>query len=268
MKWNLWIHQTLVVMKVELKRYILARRWVGVYLAAFAPVVLFLFVGIRMQMRGTPLADLSEMYAFFYQTFMLRLAIFFSCALVFSQLFRGEMLEKTLHFYLLAPVKREVIAAGKFLAGSVAMALIFGVSTTLTNLLIFMPASSGTAFFLEGEGIPNLIRYIMVTTLACMAYGGVFTLTGLRFRNPVIPAIVIGVWEAFYFVLPATLQKLTVMHYLQSLLPLVIDGGPFSVVVDASSGLFSVLVLFSLAALFVWAAGKALCGTEITYSSD
>ncbi|HZI51177.1 MAG TPA: hypothetical protein VFE29_05095, partial [Terriglobia bacterium] len=104
--------------------------------------------------------------------------------------------------------------------------------------------------------------------LACVAYGGVFTLTGLKYRNPVIPAIIIGLWEAFYFVLPASLQKFTIMHYLQSLLPLVIDRGPFSVVVDASSGLFSVLILVSLAALLVWAAGKILIKTEITYSAD
>jgi ABC-type transport system involved in multi-copper enzyme maturation permease subunit len=265
---DLWIRQALVVMKVELKRYVLARRWLGVYFAAFGPVVLLLFVGIRMRWRGVSLSDLTEMYAFFYQTFMLRLAIFFSCALVFSQLFRGEVLEKTLHFYLLAPARREVITAGKFLAGSVAMSVIFGLSTLLTNLLIYLPAASGSTFFLEGDGIPNLIRYILATTLACLAYGGVFTLTGLWFRNPVIPALVIGLWEAFYFVLPGSLQKLTIMHYVQSLLPLVIDRGPFSVVVDASSGLFSVLVLLGVAGLLVWAAGKALRRTEITYSAD
>jgi len=268
MKRDLWIRQALVVMGVELKRYVLARRWIGVYFAAFGPVVLLLFVGIRMQWRGVSISDLTEMYAFFYQTFMLRFAIFFSCALVFSQLFRGEVLEKTLHFYLLAPVKREVIAAGKFLAGSAAMALIFGLSTLLTNILIYLPATSGTTFFLEGDGIPNLIRYVLATALACLAYGGVFTLTGLWFRNPVIPAIIVGLWEAFYFVLPASLQKLTIMHYLQSLLPLVIDRGPFAVVSDASSGVFSVLVLLSTAVLLVWAAGKALCRTEVTYSTD
>jgi|SRR5688572_23584276 len=268
MKRDLRIKQALVVMKVELKRYVLARRWLGVYFAAFAPVLLLLFVGIRMRWRGVSLSDLSEAYAFFYQTFMLRLAIFFSCALVFSQLFRGEMLEKTLHFYLLAPVRREVITAGKFLAGGVAMALIFGASTILTNIFIYLPASSAGTFFLEGEGLAYLIRYIGVTILACVAYGGIFTLTGLKYRNPVIPAIIIGLWEAFYFVLPASLQKFTIMHYLQSLLPLVIDRGPFSVVVDASSGLFSVLILVSLAALLVWAAGKILIKTEITYSAD
>src|SRR5262252_8980476 len=243
MKWNLWIRQALTVTKVELKRYILGRRWIGVYLAAYAPVALLLFAAIQMSRRVMSVADLSEVYAFFYQTFMLRLAVFFSCALVFSQLFRGEILEKTLHFYLLSPVRREVIAIGKFVAGAVAMSLIFTTSTILTNLLIYAPTSSMTNFFFEGAGISYLLRYVSVTVLACIAYGGVFTLTGLRFRNPVVPAIVVGLWEAFYFFLPETLQKLTIMHYLQSLLPLVIDRGPFSVVVDASSGVFSVLVL-------------------------
>lgn len=266
---NLWIRQVFTVMKVELKRYILGRRWIGVYLAAYAPVALLLFAAIQMSGRGSiPISDRSEIYAFFYQTFMLRLAIFFSCALVFSQLFRGEVLEKTLHFYLLAPVRREVIATGKFLAGSVAMSLIFTTSTILTNLLIYAPSSSGTQFFLEREGISYLLRYVVVTVLACLAYGGVFTFTGLRYRNPIIPAIIVGLWEAFYFFLPATLQKLTVMHYLQSLLPLVIDRGPFSVVVDASSAVFSVFVLIGIAALLVWAAGKVLRQTEVTYSAD
>jgi ABC-type transport system involved in multi-copper enzyme maturation permease subunit len=273
---NLWITQALTVMRVELKRYVLARRWIGVYLAAYAPVAMLLFAAVQMAARSErsmggrmpSIPDLSEVYAFFYQTFMLRLAIFFSCALVFSQLFRGEVLEKTLHFYLLSPVRREVIAIGKFLAGTVAMALIFSTSTILTNLLMYAAATSGPAFFFEGNGIPYLLRYLIVTVLACTAYGGVFTLTGLRFRNPVIPAIIVGLWEAFYFFLPETLQKLTIMHYLQSLLPLIIDRGPFSVVVDASSAVFSVLVLIGVAALLVWASGKLLCRTEVTYSSD
>ena len=271
MNWGLWAGQAVTIMKVELKRYVLGRRWIGVYAAAYAPVALLLaVVAIR---PGGPagrisISDRSEMYAFFFQTFALRLSIFFSCALVFSQLFRGEILEKTLHFYLLAPVRREVIAAGKYMAGVVAMGVIFGTSTILTNVLIYMPHSSWTSFFLEDAGLPNLARYFLVTLLACAAYGGIFTLTGLYFRNPVIPAIVLAGWEAFYFVLPASLQKVTVMHYLQSLLPLIIDRGPFSVVVDASSALFSVMALVSVCALLVWASGKVLRRTQITYSAD
>jgi len=40
------------------------------------------------------------------------------------------------------------------------------------------------------------------------------------------------------------------------------------VVVDASSGVFSVLVLVGVAVLLVWAAGKVLNRTEVTYSAD
>ena len=36
---------------------------------------------------------------------------------IFSNLFRGEMLEKTLHYYFLTPMRREMLVAGKYLAG-------------------------------------------------------------------------------------------------------------------------------------------------------
>jgi ABC-type transport system involved in multi-copper enzyme maturation permease subunit len=271
MKWSLWAGQAVTIMNVELKRYVLGRRWIGVYAAAYAPVALLLAV-LALQPGGPAgrisLSDRSQMYAFFFQTFALRLSVFFSCALVFSQLFRGEILEKTLHFYLLAPVRREVIAAGKYMAGVVAMGAIFGTSTILTNILIYMPLPSWSSFFLEDAGLSNLVRYFLVTLLACAAYGGIFTFTGLYFRNPIIPAILVAGWEAFYFVLPASLQKVTVMHYLQSLLPLIIDRGPFSVVVDASSAVFSVLALLGICVLLVWASGRMLCKTQITYSAD
>ena len=155
MKWNLWVMQAITIMKTELKRYVLARRWLGVYAAAYAPVALLLAVAVQIRARQS-ISDHSEMYALYFQTFVLRLSIFFSCALVFSQLFRGEILEKTLHFYLLSPVRREVIAAGKYLAGVFALALIFSTSTILTNILIYMPNSGGTNFFLEGPGLSYL----------------------------------------------------------------------------------------------------------------
>ena len=42
---------------------------------------------------------------------------------IFSNLFRGEMLEKTLHYYYLTPMRRELLVAGKYLAG-LAVALV------------------------------------------------------------------------------------------------------------------------------------------------
>jgi ABC-type transport system involved in multi-copper enzyme maturation permease subunit len=269
MNWNLVIRQIRTISKVEIARYVLARRWLGVYLAAFAPVGLLALDRLIQSRRTIPsISDFSQIYAVLFQTFVLRLSVFLSCALVFSQLFRGEMLEKTLHFYLLTPVRREVIAVGKYLAGVAAMALIFGTTTLLSNLLLYSNSPSMSSFFFEGPGMSYLGAYVLVVVLACAAYGGIFMLAGLLFRNPIVAAFLVGVWEAFYFILPETLQKLTVMHYLQSLLPLVIDRGPFSVIIDPTNPVLSVLVVIGIAVGFVFLSGKVLRRTQIAYSAD
>lgn len=265
---SLAFRQTQTIAKMELSRYILARRWLGVYLAAFAPVVLLILVVFRPNARPQSVADVTEAYAVLFQTFVLRLSVFLSCALVFSQLFRGEVLEKTLHFYLLSPVRREIIALGKYIAGVSAIGLLFGVTTILENVLIYGASTSISAFFLEGPGLSFLARYVIVIVLAIAAWGAVFMLAGLLFKNPIISAFVVGLWEAFYFILPESLQKLTVMHYLQSLLPIVIDRGPFSVVIDPTPGILSVLILIGIATGFVYLSGKALTRTQVTYSTD
>ena len=265
---SLAFRQTQTIAKMELSRYILARRWLGVYLAAFAPVFLLILVVFRPNARVQTVADVTEAYAVLFQTFVLRLSVFLSCALVFSQLFRGEVLEKTLHFYLLSPVRREIIALGKYVAGVSAIGLLFGIATILENVLIYGATTSVSTFFLEGPGLSYLFRYVLVIVLACAAWGAMFMLAGLLFKNPIIFAFVLGLWEAFYFILPESLQKLTVMHYLQSLLPILIDRGPFSVVIDPTPGILSVAILIGIATAFVYLSGKALGRTQITYSTD
>ena len=268
MNWSLWCRQVLTIVRVELKRHILARRWLGVYLIALAPVgMLLLALVLRSQTRPT-IANWSTVYALFFQTYWLRFAIFFSCMAVFSQMFRGEMMEKTLHFYLLTPVRREVIAVGKYLAGVVSMSLIFGLCTVATNILIFLPSPGFTAFFLEGNGVEHLARYVLAAVLACVAYGSIFLLLGLLSRIPIIPAVVLLGWESFYFILPEGLQKITVVHYLQSFLPVGIDLGPFAVIAGPTQAVFGVPVLLLAAAAFVWLAGRILRTTQINYSAD
>ena len=56
-------------------------------------------------------------FATIFRFYFLRLAVFFGCVGIFTNLFRGEMLDKSLHFYLLTPVRREILLAGKYLAG-------------------------------------------------------------------------------------------------------------------------------------------------------
>ena len=266
MNWNLWLKQTVIIAKAELQRYFLARRWIGVYFIAAAPVFLLLVAALQPR-RGPSIAQSTGIYAVFFQTFWLRLAVFFSCMAVFSQMFRGEMLEKTLHFYLLTPVRREVIAAGKYLAGLISMGCIFSAGTILTNVLIYVRNPGYADFLFQGDGGAQLARYVLATILACAVYGGIFLLLGLRFRNPIIPSIILLAWETFYFVLPATMQKFTVMHYIQSFLPR-IDLGPFAVVTDPTSPFLGIPLLMLVTIVLVWSVGTLLRKTEISYSTD
>ena len=50
-------------------------------------------------------------FAGVFQYFYLRLAIFFGCLGMFMYLFRGEMSNRTLHYWFLAPARRDVLLA-------------------------------------------------------------------------------------------------------------------------------------------------------------
>ena len=81
--------------------------------------------------QGYNLPEDSVVYAGVFQFFYLRLAIFFGCLGIFMNLFRGEILDKSLHFYFLAPIRRDVLMVGKFLAGLLATCIIFMTSELL-----------------------------------------------------------------------------------------------------------------------------------------
>ena len=84
--------------------------------------------------EGNNLGVDSIMFAGVFQFFFLRLAIFFGCLGIFMNLFRGEVLDRSLHFYFLAPIRREVLMAGKFLAGLLATCTIFVTSEVLQTI--------------------------------------------------------------------------------------------------------------------------------------
>src|SRR5262249_34032058 len=183
---------------------------------------------------------------------------------------RGDMVTRTIHFYLLTPIRREVLVAGKYLAGILITGTLYGASVGLSNVLIHSangPAVAENHFF-SGPGIGMLLTYIGIALLACLGYGSVFMLTGFLFKNPAIPAAFVLVWESINVFLPAALQKISVVHYLQSIVPVPIPVGPFAVITAPSSVFVSVtgLASFTLAALVINA--MLMRKVEINYSSD
>ena len=227
---------------------------------------------------GISLGQDSYVFAGVFQFFFVRLAIFFGCLGIFMNLFRGEMLDKSLHFYLLTPVRREILLLGKYLAGLLAATVIFSASTALQlfALLLEFDAATIAQYLDQNHGLAQMAAYMGVTVLACIGYGSIFLAAGLLFRNPIVPAAAVLIWEAANPVLPTLLKKISVIYYLKSLCPVEISLDPgmpplFALLASNPEPISRYIAIFGLLALSIVvlvAAARRARHLEINYGSD
>ena len=218
-----------------------------------------------------------KIFAGVFQFFYLRLAIFFGCLGIFMNLFRGEMLDKTLHFWFLAPARREVLLAGKYGAGLIASTVIFAGGALLCFLVLLWTHNPvEVQAYWQSNGVAHAFWYVMSAALGCVGYGSVFLATGLLLRNPIIPAAVLLGWEGINGFLPEILQKLSVLYYLQSLCPVPapIDQNTPAILqlllapAEPASRLGAILGLLALTAVVLWIARRAILRMEVSYSTE
>ncbi len=268
--WQLWTAQLAALVRMELRKNLLRRRNLWIYLLAFAPLILI--VAHAIVANEFPLSAETEMLAGIFQFYYLRLAIFFGCMGLFTWLFRGEVVEKSLHYYFLAPVRREVLIAGKFLGGIVSSVLIFGLAVFLCFVLMYGHFAAGRAFVFSGAGLGHLVAYLGVTALACAGYGSLFLALSLLFKNPILPGIVVLLWETFHAVLPALLQKLSVMFYLKQLCPVSLPPDDslalFTVIAEPVSPWLAIPGLLLLSAAILLFACWRIRRVEVSYLAD
>ena len=236
--------------------------------------------GILQNKRSRPLNDFEEdrqVYAGVFQYFYLRLAIFFGCLGIFMNLFRGEMLDKTLHFWFLIPARREVLLAGKYLAGLIAAIAIFGSGAALSFAMMLWPQDPAELqAFWASDGLSHVFWYSAAAALACVGYGSVFLASGLLLRNPIIPAVTILFWESINGILPAMLQKFSVLYYVEALCPVpppLYSKAPplirlLAAPAEPPSAAFAVLGLLAVTALVLWAASRAVRKLEVNYGVE
>ena len=216
-------------------------------------------------------------FAGIFQYFYLRLAIFFGCLGIFMYLFRGEMSNRTLHFWFLAPARREVLLAGKYAAGLIASAVIFGGGALLMFAAMLWPhdAVEVQAYWNAG-GMGHVFWYAAAAALGCVGYGSVFLAVGLYVRNPIIPAAVLLAWEGASGIFPQALQKISILYYLQSLcpvLPPIDDDVPALIRLLAApaapaSKPGAILGLLVLTAFVLWIAAVAVRRMQISYGAE
>jgi ABC-type transport system involved in multi-copper enzyme maturation permease subunit len=270
--WSLWARQTLAILGLEIRKNFLSRRALLLYPIAGMPLVLLSLLALippdtdEMNNFGM----LGQVYAAVYGALILRTLVFFGCAWVFMNLFRGEVVDKSLHYYFLSPVRREVLVVGKYLSGLIATIVLFSITTVASMAILYFGLFPGESqqYFFGGAGAGHMLTYLGVTILACIGYGAVFLILGLFFRNPIIPALLLYGWEWINFLLPPLLKKLSVIHYLQSLVPIKMSEGPFAVLVEPTPAWISVPSLLLFTAVVLFLAGMHIRRMEISYAGD
>jgi hypothetical protein len=220
----------------------------------------------------------SLVFAGVFQFFYLRLAIFFGCLGIFMNLFRGEVLDKSLHFYFLAPIRREVLMVGKFLAGLPATCIIFMTSEALQIVAFTWQFSPNVRdlYLYQNHGLAHAFSYLGITALACLGYGAFFLAAGLLFRNPILPAATILIWEGVNPFLPALLKKVSVIYYLKSLCPVDIPTPPgmpalMSMLIsnpDPVSAPVAILGIVAVALLVLYISSFQVRRMEINYATE
>ncbi len=269
--WGLWTRQFQTIARMELRKNFFTRRGFWIYLLAFAPVAVIALHNLID--RRTPLTEDTQVLAAIFQFYYLRLAIFFGCMGIFTRLIRGEMVERSLHFYLLAPVRREVLVLGKFFAGVITALTFFGFAVASAFALMYGGhGPAGWQYVFEGRGMAQLASYMAITLLACVGYGAVFLALSMIFRNPIVPGIVLLGWETINPILPRLMQKLSVIFYLRHLAPVEVPAdGIFALLtvvtepVPAWAAAAGVVLLAAAVLVFACRRSRKL---EISYTTD
>src|SRR6266436_5511572 len=224
--WALWLGQITTIMRLDVKRNFFGKRAVLIYLLALMPIGLLSLMAILPP--GFAWADFTQYplrFSLIYNALILRTVIFFGCAWIFMNLFRGEIVDRSLHYYFLSAVRREVLIAGKYFSGLVTSVVLFTTVTVVSMFLTF-------------------------------------------FRNPIIPALVLYGWEWINFLLPPLLKKISVIHYLNSLVPVPLSEGPFAVVASPTPAWISIPGLVIVTVLVLIVASRRIRRMEIRYGTD
>ena len=269
----LWVRQVRAVIALEWQRYLFGRRAIPLYLLALMPVVGFLANFALRTLRAEPIevGDAMTIFSWSFNLLTLRFVVTFGCIAVFTNLFRAEIASKSLHYYFLVPIRREVLTVGKYLAGLISAIILFSLSTVVSYLLLF--ASTGgeamSRWFTEGNGVSHLIAYTGITILGCLGYGAVFLGCGVFFKNPVIPAVLFYGLEWANFMLPVLLKKFSVVHYLNSLMPVpVTQGAFFAVIAEPTPAWIAIIGILLFTVLVLAATALIVRRMEIKYTTE
>src|SRR6266404_7701819 len=107
--WSLWLRQIRAIFRLEIRKNFFGKRSILIYLLAFLPVFILGMLALIAPPKTRNFVNLSMIFAWIYGALILRTVVFFGCAWIFMNLFRGELVDRSLHYYFLSAMRREVL---------------------------------------------------------------------------------------------------------------------------------------------------------------
>ncbi len=268
--WPLWRRQVLAILAIEMRKMALSKRGFAAYVLAILPWIILIIRAIAMIVFEGGDSTPPIAFAWLFQGWMLHGAVYFACVAIFNHLYRGELADRSLHYYFLAPVRRTVLTVGKLVGGVAFTSLVFVISTVGSLGLMLIPHGwhEASQYLFSGGGLLHLLAYVLVVVVACLGYGGLFLLSGVLLRNPIVPVILIFLWEAANPLLPVVLKKISVIFYLTSLCPVPLPAETIAIVADPAPVWLALIVPVAIAAVTVAVASLKVSRMEIAYGTD
>jgi ABC-type transport system involved in multi-copper enzyme maturation permease subunit len=186
-------------------------------LLGLIPVALAVVVRIVLHGRSGDMAAVFTeiLMVFFLQFYIVILALFYGTSVTAE-----EVENRTLSYLITRPLAKPAIVLGKYAAYTLLMALMVAVSLALSYFILNAGRLAQPSLYL------TFLGYLAVLGLGILAYTAFFTFLGAVLKRAIILGLIFGFgWENVIQYFPGSTQKLSVVHYLKSLLPYRPAGG-------------------------------------------
>ena len=196
----------------------------------------------------SPEQTLSSVMTFYLQFLSTLVALFYGTAL-----FADEIDNKTITYLFTRPVRKYSIMLGKFAAYISEVFLILIPPMLLTFLVIATDNRVSRNF---ADSLSLFGKQLGVTVLSLIVYGAIFTFFGTFLKRPVLFGLLLAFgWEKMAIVVPGTIRKFSVIHYLLSAFPGGTAARSFMRLpeeMNPSSPIFlSIIVLLAITSVFL-----------------
>jgi len=217
MDWTESFRKAWVVTGLTVRYLLTTRRAIATGLLASVPVIITLsLAAARVEAFDTILFQ-NLMIPLFLQVVLIFVTLVNATALI-----REEIDDNTLPFLLTRPISKPALVAYKYIGYLVAVLVVL-----LPPIIVAYGVTEAYGRVAFTTDIDVLWGFLATTILGSAAYGALFLFISVLVRRPLAVGLMIGfVWESVVDNIPGDVPKLSVIHYLKTILKDVIVINP------------------------------------------